>query len=73
MISYMAVEKTNESLIIADKEVELISKKFEQLIKEKSYTIKSLEFRNLLSIAQLIIEHSLIRVKNSGVFFNKDL
>ncbi|MCK5782404.1 MAG: L-aspartate oxidase [Flavobacteriales bacterium] len=73
MSSYMAVEKTNESLIIADKEVELISKKFEQLIKEKSYTIKSLEFRNLLSIAQLIIEHSLIRVKNSGVFFNKDL
>jgi|LGVF01.1.fsa_nt_gb L-aspartate oxidase len=73
MSSYMAVEKSNNTMQLMADEVTEITKAFEDLIKGKAYTIKSLEFRNLLSIAQLIVEHSLDRVKNSGVFFNKDL
>lgn len=73
MSSYMAVEKSMDSITTMAKEVEEISKKFEKLIYNKAYTIESLEFRNLLSISQLIVEHSKNRKKNSGVFFNKDL
>ena len=73
MSSYMAVEKSDESMLIMAKEVEEISDKFETLIHGKAYTIKSLEFRNLLSIAQLIVDHSKNRISNSGVFYNKDL
>ncbi|MEN8139308.1 MAG: L-aspartate oxidase [Bacteroidota bacterium] len=73
MSSYMAVEKSNKNLKLMADEVGDISKKFEDLIHGKSYTIKSLEFRNLLSIAQLIVEHSQNRNENSGVYFNEDL
>ena len=73
MSSYMAVERSNESMKVMAKEVKEITEKFENLISDKAYTLKSLEFRNLLSVSQLIVEHSLGRVKNSGVFFNKDL
>ncbi len=73
MSSYMAVEKSDESINTMAKEVEKISSNFEKLIHSKAYTIKSLEFRNLLSISQLIVEHSKERKSNSGVFFNKDL
>lgn len=73
MSSYMAVEKSDESIAMMAKEVENISDNFEKLIYGKAYTIKSLEFRNLLSISQLIIDHSKGRKNNSGVFYNKDL
>jgi len=72
MSSYMAVEKSNETIALVADEVKNITNKFQDLIKGKSYTIKSLEFRNLLSISQLVVEHSQKRVENSGVFFNKD-
>ena len=73
MSSYMAVERSNEMIRLMAVEVKEISNAFEDLIRGKAYTIKSLEFRNLLRVAKLIVEHSTGRVKNSGVFFNKDL
>ena len=73
MSSYMAVERSNSSMKTLSIEVDKISNKFEKLIKGKSYTIKSLEFRNILSIAHLILKHSIDRKSNSGVFFNEDL
>ncbi len=73
MSSYMAVERSNEKIELMAKEVKEISKTFEELISGKAYTLVSLEFRNLLSVAELIIEHSKGRLKNSGVFYNKDL
>jgi len=73
MSSYMAVERSNKTIKLMAVEVKEISNAFEDLISEKAYTIKSLEFRNLLSIAELIVEHSTERVRNSGVFYNKDL
>lgn len=73
MSSHMAVEKSNESIAEMDKEFAVITKRFQQIIKGKSYTIKSLEFRNLISIAGLVLNHSKDRTENSGVFFNKDL
>lgn len=73
MSSYMAVERSNDSIDVMAKEVKEISDTFEDLISDKAYTIKSLEFRNLLSIAKLIVKHSTGRSKNSGVFYNKDL
>jgi aspartate oxidase len=69
----MAVERSNESIEVMSKEVKEISDKFEDLINGKAYTINSLEFRNLLSIAKLIVKHSTGRSKNSGVFYNRDL
>lgn len=73
MSTYMAVEKSTKNIDLMDLEIKVISSKFEHLIAGKSYTIKSLEFRNLLSVAYLIVKHSKRMIKNSGVFYNKDL
>ena len=73
MSNYMAVEKSNKSIETVSIEIKDISGKFEDLIDGKSYTIKSLEFRNLLSIAKLIVDHSTDRETNSGVFYNSNL
>jgi L-aspartate oxidase len=73
MSSYMAVERSNESMQLMSKEVKEITDKFEDLISDKAYTIKSLEFRNHLSNAQMIVKHSTKRSKNSGVNYNRDL
>ena len=73
MSTYMAVEKTDKNIELMQSQLNDINDTFEDIILDKPYTIKSLEFRNLLTIAKLIIEQSANRIKNSGVFYNSDL
>jgi L-aspartate oxidase len=73
MSTYMAVEKSNVFIEKIERDMAEISKAFEDLIKRKSYTIKSLEFRNILIISNLMIEGAKQRKNNSGVFYNSDL
>lgn len=73
MSTYMAVEKSNKNIELMINELNDITNKFEEIILGKPYTIKSLEFRNLLTIANLIAEQSFKRTENSGVFYNRDI
>jgi L-aspartate oxidase len=73
MSTFMAVEKSNSFIEKIEIQMSEISNAFEDLIKGKSYTIKSLEFRNILIVSNLMIEGAKQRKSNSGVFFNSDL
>ncbi|TQD36970.1 L-aspartate oxidase [Haloflavibacter putidus] len=72
MRNYAGVVRNYYDLKIAALQVEKLHKTTEKLFQEYKFNAALYEFRNMIEVARLIIEHSLNRNENKGGYFNKD-
>jgi L-aspartate oxidase len=72
MTSYAGVVKSTNGLLHASEYLSLLDEKFEEVY-EGYFSPEIGELRNLIVCAKLIVEQSLSRKNNVGVFYNKDL
>lgn len=72
MSSYVGIVRSNKRIQMALLRINIISKEALHLYKTSILSPQLCELRNLICVAQLIIEQSLKRKTNKGVFYNID-
>ena len=73
MSELVGIVRSNERLQIAQIRVNEIEKMVKEIYNLSIITPKLLELRNLVDVAQLIIQQSINQKENKGTFYNKDL
>jgi L-aspartate oxidase len=73
MSKYAGIVRSNEGLQQARYELQLLESKFNVMYQQYYRSASACELRNLIDCAKLIIDQSIARKENKGVFFNRDL
>lgn len=73
MSELVGIVRSNSRLIMAQKRIIEIEKMVKEIYDFSVISPKLLELRNLVNVAQLIIEQSIAQQENKGTFYNKDL
>ncbi len=73
MSNFMGIVRSNERLQRASKRISMHYEETTQLYNRSTISPQLCELRNLVTVAYLIIEQSIARTENRGVFFNIDL
>jgi L-aspartate oxidase len=72
MSKYVGIVRSDEGLRYARYELQLLESRF-NVMDQQYYCSGYYELRNMIDCAKLIIEQSIARKENKGVFFNRDL
>ncbi len=72
MWNYVGVERTSKRLLRAKKRLKLIHDEIEEYYWNYKVTQPLLELRNLLTVAELIVESALFRKESRGSHYTKD-
>ncbi|MBJ6366765.1 L-aspartate oxidase [Snuella sedimenti] len=72
MRNYVGIVRSNSRLKKARKRLDLIYNEVEDLYRESKITTSLCELRNMVNVAHLIINQSLLRKENSGGYYNID-
>tara|TARA_R110002051_G_scaffold325808_1_gene431536 strand:+ start:11411 stop:12994 length:1584 start_codon:yes stop_codon:yes gene_type:complete len=72
MRDYAGIVRSNNRLLIASKQLQLMYEDIEELYRASKLDTKLCELRNMINVAYLIINQSLERKENRGGFFNID-
>ncbi|MFL0353047.1 L-aspartate oxidase [Xanthomarina sp. GH4-25] len=70
MRDYVGIVRSDNQLLKATKQLDIIHKEVEELYKTSKVTTTLCELRNMVNVAHLIIGQSLKRKQNKGGFFN---
>ena len=73
MWNYVGIVRTNERLQRARERLNLLYLETEELYKRSTLSPQLCELRNLITIAHLIVSHSMKRTENRGGYYNVDL
>ena len=73
MSELVGIVRSNERLTIAQKRIREIEKMVKEIYNFSIISTPLLELRNLVNVAQLIIDQSIGQEENRGTFYNKDL
>ncbi len=73
MSNFVGIVRSDERLRKAMERVKIIAKETQQLYNKSVLSPQLCELRNMIDIAYLIVNHSIKRKKNKGVFYNIDL
>lgn len=72
MRDYVGIVRNNTRLKKAAKHLNLIYNEVEEFYKKSKITTSLCELRNMINVAHLIINQSLLRKENKGGYFNSD-
>ncbi|MEG0696882.1 MAG: L-aspartate oxidase, partial [Algoriella sp.] len=73
MSELVGIVRSNSRLDIAQQRINEIEKMVKEIYNFSIISPKLLELRNLVDVAQLIIQQSINQKENRGTFYNKDL
>ncbi len=73
MSDYVGIIRSDERLKRASNRLKILYDETEMLYKRTKISPQLFELRNLITVAYLIVEQSLARKENRGVFYNTDL
>jgi L-aspartate oxidase len=73
MSELVGIVRSNERLSIAQLRIREIERMVKEIYNFSIISPKLLELRNLVNVAQLIIDQSVNQQENKGTFYNKDL
>jgi len=73
MSSFVSIVRSSERLIRTRNRLKILYKETELLHEKSRISAPLCELRNMIAISHLIVEHSLRREVNKGVFYNVDL
>ncbi len=73
MRSYVGIVRSNDRLSRALKRLKFLYEETEELYQRTTISPQLCELRNMITVAYLIVTHSILRKENKGGFFNIDL
>jgi len=72
MWDYVGVVRTNDRLLKAKEKIKIIQNEVESFYKNFELNSDFIELRNLVLVARLIIESSILRKESRGLHYNID-
>ena len=73
MSSEVGIVRNNGRLNRAERRIKLLEKEIDIIWKSSIPSRQIVELRNLIQVANLVIEDALLRTENRGLHFNTDL
>ena len=72
MSNYVGIVRSNQRLQYAQRRIELLKKEVQEYYSQFYVTRDLIELRNLVQVAELIIQAATLRRENIGLHYNSD-